>query len=181
VLFDELEKAHRDVAGILLQIMEEGVLTDSTGRRVSFKNAVVVMTSNVGGELRGDGLGFRPAGRAGETDTALRQAFSPEFLGRLDQIVCFEPLGNQAMGAIASKYLHEVEKRLENMGIQLHFPEELAENLANRCGQKEGARNLRRLVQEEVEGPLAVLLLKNSRKPSKIKASYKEGALQFLG
>ena len=179
VLFDELEKAHRDVAGILLQIMEEGVLTDSTGRRVSFKNAVVVMTSNIGGELRGDGLGFRPAGRAGETDTALRQAFSPEFLGRIDQTVCFEPLGSQAMGAIAGKYLREVERRLENMGVQLKFPEELATNLASRCGQKEGARNLRRLVQEEVEGPLAVLLLKNGKKPSKIRASYKEGALQF--
>ena len=181
VLFDELEKAHRDVTGILLQIMEEGVLTDSTGRRVSFKNAVVVMTSNIGGELRGDGLGFRPAGRAGETDAAMRQAFSPEFLGRLDQTVCFEPLGDQAMGAIARKYLREVEKRLENMGIQLHFPEELASNLASRCTQKEGARNLRRLVQEEVEGPLSVLLLKNSKKPSKIRASYKEGALQFQG
>jgi ATP-dependent Clp protease ATP-binding subunit ClpC len=181
VLFDELEKAHRDVAGILLQIMEEGVLTDSTGRRVSFKNAVVVMTSNIGGEVRGDGLGFRPAGRAGETDTALRQAFSPEFLGRLDQTVCFEQLGAQAMGAIAGKYLRDVEKRLENMGIQLHFPEELAQSLASRCVQKDGARNLRRLVQEEVEGPLAVLILKNSRKPSKIKASYKEGTLQFQG
>ena len=181
VLFDELEKAHRDVSGILLQIMEEGVLTDSTGRRVSFKNAVVVMTSNVGGELRGDGLGFRPAGRAGETESALRQAFSPEFLGRLDQTVCFEPLGAAAMKAIAGKYLREVEKRLENMGVQLRFPEELAANLADRCGQKEGARKLRRLVQEEVEGPLAVLLLKNSKKPAKIRAAYKEGALQFMG
>ena len=181
VLFDELEKAHRDVTGILLQIMEEGVLTDSTGRRVSFKNAVVVMTSNIGGELRGDGLGFRPAGRAGETDAALRQAFSPEFLGRLDSVICFEALGHQAMGAIAGKYLRDVEKRLENMGVQLRFPEELATSLASRCGQKEGARNLRRLVQEEVEGPLAVLLLKNSKKPTKIKASYKEGALQLQG
>ncbi len=181
VLFDELEKAHRDVAGILLQIMEEGVLTDSTGRRVSFKNAVVVMTSNIGGELRGDGLGFRPAGRAGETDAAMRQAFSPEFLGRLDQTICFEPLGHQAMGAIAGKYLRDVEKRLENMGVQLRFPEELAESLASRCTQKEGARNLRRLVQDEVEGPLAVLLLKNNKKPSKIRTAYKEGVLQFMG
>ena len=181
VLFDELEKAHRDVAGILLQIMEEGVLTDSTGRRVSFKNAVVVMTSNVGGELKGDGLGFRPAGRAGETDAALRQAFSPEFLGRVDRTVCFEALSKQALVAIAGKYLREVEKRLENMGVQLRFPEELAQSLALRCTQKEGARNLRRLVQEEVEGPLAVLLLKSSKKPIKIRASIKEGEVQFVG
>ena len=181
VLLDELEKAHRDVAGILLQIMEEGVLTDSTGRRVSFKNTIVVMTSNIGGELKSDGLGFRPAGRAGETDTALRQAFSPEFLGRLDEIICFEPLGAGAMDAIAHKYLRDVQKRLETMGIQLQYPEELAHELGNRCGKKEGARQLRRLVQEEVEGPLASLLLRSAKKPSKIRGAYKEGVLQFLG
>ena len=181
VLFDELEKAHRDVAGILLQIMEEGVLTDSTGRRVSFKNAVVVMTSNVGSDVKGDGLGFRPIGRAEETEVALRQQFSPEFLGRIDQKICFEPLSDQALGAIAGKYLQELEKRLENMGIQLHFPEELAQNLARRCGKKEGARNLRRMVQDEVEGPLAALLLKTAKKPSKIRTAYKEGTLQFMG
>ena len=139
------------------------------------------MTSNIGGELRSDGLGFSPAGRTGETESALRQAFSPEFLGRLDRIVCFDPLGVSAMDAIAKKYLGEIEKRLENMGVQLQLPDELAHSLGKRCGQKEGARHLRRLVQDEVEGPLAVLLLKSSKKPSKIRASYKEGALQFHG
>ena len=84
ILFDELEKAHRDVTGILLQIMEEGELTDSSGRRVSLKNAMVVMTSNVGSHVTGDGLGFRPAGRAGQAEEALKQAFSPEFLGRIE-------------------------------------------------------------------------------------------------
>ena len=181
VLLDELEKAHRDVAGILLQIMEEGVLTDSTGRRVSFKNTIVVMTSNIGGELKSDGLGFRPAGRAGETEGALRQAFSPEFLGRLDEIVCFEPLGAGAMDAIAHKYLRQVQKRLEAMGIQFQYPEELAHELGGRCGKKEGARQLRRLVQEEVEAPLATLLLRSGKKPAKIRGTYKEGVLQFLG
>ena len=179
VLLDELEKAHRDVAGILLQIMEEGVLTDSTGRRVSFKNTIVVMTSNIGGEVKGDGLGFQPAGRAGETDAALRQAFSPEFLGRVDRVVCFEPLGDREMDAIAAKYLGELQVRLEAMDIQLQLPAELSGSLARRCGRKEGARYLRRLVQDEVEGPLSVLLLKSGKKPSKIKGCYKEGSLQF--
>jgi ATP-dependent Clp protease ATP-binding subunit ClpA len=179
VLLDELEKAHRDVAGILLQIMEEGCLTDSTGRKVSFKNAIVVMTSNTGAELRGEGLGFRPGGRAGEMDNALRQTFTPEFLGRLDEIVLFDPLGEGAMDAIAWKYLREVQGRLERMGVQLSFPEELARELSRRCGQKEGARQLRRLVQEEVEGPLAMLLLKAGKKPGKIRGTYKEGVLQF--
>ena len=181
VLLDELEKAHRDVAGILLQIMEEGVLTDSTGRKVSFKNTIVVMTSNIGGELKGDGLGFRPAGRAGETDAALRQAFSPEFLGRIDRVVCFEPLGDREMDAIATKYLNELQARLETMNVQLQLPAELSGSLARRCGKKEGARHLRRLVQDEVEGPLSVLLLKSGKKPAKIRGSYKEGVLQFQG
>jgi ATP-dependent Clp protease ATP-binding subunit ClpA len=179
VLLDELEKAHRDVSGILLQIMEEGCLTDSTGRRVSFKNAIVVMTSNIGGEIRGDGLGFQPSGRNGQTDAALRQAFSPEFLGRLDRVVHFSPLDEKAMDAIAEKYLHQIQSRLETMGIQLQLPAELPGSLGRRCGKKEGARQLRRLVQEDVEGPLATLLLRSSKKPTKIRAFYKEGILQF--
>ena len=179
VLLDELEKAHRDVAGILLQIMEEGELTDSTGRKVSFKNAIVVMTSNIGAEVKGEGLGFQPAGREGETDSALRQAFSPEFLGRIDQVVCFRPLGPGAMDAIAGKYLREVQRRLEKMDIQLQLPEDLAHALGSRCGKKGGARDLRRLVQDEVEGPLASLLLGRGRKPTKISATYCEGTLEF--
>ena len=181
VLLDELEKAHRDVAGILLQIMEEGVLTDSTGRKVSFKNAIVVMTSNVGGELRGEGLGFQPAGRADETDAALRQAFSPEFLGRLDRVVCFAPLSDMALRSIGEKYLQELIGRMERMGIQLQLPECLAENLSRRCVKKSGARCLRRLVQEEVEGPLSLLLLGCSRKPAKIRGIFQDETLRFQG
>ena len=179
VLLDELEKAHRDVAGILLQIMEEGELTDSTGRKVSFKNAIVVMTSNIGGELKSDGLGFRPAGRAGETDLALRQAFSPEFLGRLDRVVCFSPLSDRALTSIAGKYLNELSKRLEGLGTQLQLPESLAEDLGRRSIRKDGARCLRRLVQEEVEGPLAMLLLRSGKKLTKIRGTYKDNILQF--
>ena len=179
VLLDELEKAHRDVALLLLQIMEEGCLTDSTGRKVSFKNAIVVMTSNVGGELKGNGLGFQPAGRDGRTQKALQECFSPEFLGRLDGTVCFEALSTDAMDAIAGKYLTQLHDRLEKVGVHLQFPEELAHSLSVRCGSKDGARALRRLIQQEVENPLATLLLKNTKKLSKIRATLKEGQLQF--
>ena len=181
VLLDELEKAHRDVALILLQIMEEGCLTDSTGRRVSFKNAIVVMTSNLGSQIKGDGLGFQPAGRTGQTNKALEEFFSPEFLGRLDGIVCFDPLDSQAMDAIARKYLNQLKRRLEPMGVQLHFPEELPHNLGSRCSLKEGARSLRRMVQQEVENPLANYLLKSNKKLTKLRGILKEGQLQFLG
>ena len=171
VLFDELEKAHQDVSNILLQIMEEGELTDSTGRKVSFKNALIVMTSNVGGQVRGDGLGFQPAGRVGETRQALKQHFSPEFLGRLDQIVHFAQLDQNALEKIAEKYLAQLCKRAENAGVHLEIPADLAPKLATRCKKTEGARQLRAMIQEELESPLADLLLRSSKKPTRLQMS----------
>ena len=179
VLMDELEKAHPDVLGILLQIMEEGVLTDSTGRRVSFKNAIVVMTSNVGGQIRGDGLGFCGSGRSGEIGKSLQEAFSPEFLGRIDQTVCFEPLGSGAMEAIAWKYLRQLQERTAALGTQLVLPPELAPALLAKCAGKDGARQIRRLVQTEVEGPLASFLLRCNKRPGKIRARLEDGKVTF--
>lgn len=181
VLLDELEKAHPDVAGILLQIMEEGVLTDSTGRRVSFKNAIVVMTSNIGGQLKGDGLGFAAAGREMELSGALREAFSPEFLGRIDQIIRFEPLSRGAMEAIAWKYLRQLQDRVQLLGTQLQYPQELAAFLLRKSTGGDGARQLRRLVQSEVEGPLASFLLRCSRRPGKVKLQLEGETLSFCG
>jgi ATP-dependent Clp protease ATP-binding subunit ClpC len=178
VLMDELEKAHPDVAGILLQIMEEGVLTDSTGRKVSFKNAIVVMTTNAGGEVR-DGLGFRPAGRAGETDEALRKTFTPEFLGRLDRVVHFNPLSGAAVEQIVEIQLKNLQDRVSARGIQLQLPEELPAMLGRKCGSRGGARQIRHLVQDMVEGPLAVHLLKTSRKTGKMRGKLENGELQF--
>ena len=179
VLLDELEKAHRDVAGILLQIMEEGVLTDSTGKRVSFKNAIVVMTSNIGGELSSDGLGFVPVGKESKIHAALRQFFTPEFLGRLDRVVCFHPLESGAMEQIAGKYLDQLRQRMANTGMQLTLDEGLTTYLSRQCKTKEGARQLRRLVQEQVEGPLAEYLLRNSRKNSKLHGQLEDGKVCF--
>ena len=168
VLLDELEKAHPDLTGLLLQIMEEGVLTDSTGRRVSFRNAIVVMTTNVGGEIRGDGLGFRPDGRSGKTDQALRSAFSPEFLGRLDETVVFRSLSAEALEQIAEKYLRELQSRAGKLGISVEVSREIARVLSGRCGTQSGARQIRALVQQQVEGPLASHLLRCGKKPSKV-------------
>ena len=179
VLLDELEKAHPDVAGILLQIMEEGVLTDSTGRRVSFKNTIVVMTSNAGSRHQGDGLGFNPVGRDEEQEGALRQYFTPEFLGRVDHIIRFDPLDGQAMEQIARKYLRQLQDRSAVMGIQLQLPEELARALSARCKGKSGARQLRKLVQSQVEGPLASYLLGCSQPPRKVRGSMEGQELSF--
>ena len=179
VLLDELEKAHPDVLGLLLQIMEEGMLTDSTGRRVSFKNAIVVMTSNTGGQIRGDGLGFRPAGHAQEHEESLRQTFMPEFLGRLDQIVRFEPLGSGELEAIARKYLNQLKARMEGIGIQLQLSDDIPAHLSSQCKPRDGARHLRRLIQSKVEGPLAEELLRSAKKPSQIQGCIRENKICF--
>ncbi len=179
VLLDELEKAHPDVSGILLQIMEEGVLTDSTGRRVSFRNAIIVMTSNLGGNQRGDGLGFQPAGREGQTIEALRQHFSPEFLGRLDGVVSFTPLRPGTLEQIAEKYLQQLQRRAAAQGIQLEIPEELAARLGSGGGKQAGARQIRQRVQRQVEGPLSVYLLQYGRKPARIKIKLEGDRVSF--
>ena len=174
VLFDELEKAHRDVIGILLQIMEEGELTDSTGHRVSFKNAIVVMTSNIGGQVQGDGFGFCPAGRDGQTDQLLRQSFSPEFLGRLDRIVHFRTLEREDLEQIAARLLERLQHRVKMVGIDLRLPPDLSKTLAIACKQQGGARQLRHLLQEKLEAPLAELLLQ-VQQPPKIVTAEQEG------
>ena len=181
VLLDELEKAHPDVAGLLLQIMEEGVLTDSTGRRVSFRNALVVMTTNIGGEQRSDGLGFQPQGKQGQVKQALRAHFAPEFLGRLDKIICFSPLQPADMEGIVRKYLTQLQQRAAAAGIRLLLPEDLAGQLGREGKNRGGARYLRRLVQERVEGPLSAYLLGMTKPPAKIEAILQADTLEFVG
>jgi len=179
VLLDELEKAHPDVCGILLQIMEEGELTDSTGRRVSFKNAVVVMTSNIGGEMKNDGFGFCPVGRNGVTEAALGQFFTPEFLGRLDKTVHFSPLTNQTMCLVARKYLRQLHDRLEGKGVQISFPLTIEQALCSACYGNGGARQLRSLIQQKVEGPLAEFLLRGDTNRGKICCKWNGTAAEF--
>ncbi|MBQ8356099.1 MAG: ATP-dependent Clp protease ATP-binding subunit [Oscillospiraceae bacterium] len=159
VLLDELEKAHPDVSNVLLQIMEEGCLTDSGGRRVSFRNAVVIMTTNAGSEVTSDGLGFNPEGRSDRREQCLRQHFTPEFLGRLDEVLIFDSLRGRVMESIAGKYLDQLRTRAKKQGLELVLPGELAESLAARCRGKGGARQLRSLIQSRVEGPLTQYLL----------------------
>ena len=179
VLFDELEKAHRDVTGILLQIMEEGELTDSTGRRVSFKNAIVVMTSNIGGQLQNDGFGFCPAGRDGQVDGELKHAFSPEFLGRLDKIVHFRALEAGDMERIACRAIDQLRRRTAAVGVNLELPSGIAEGLAASCKKQGGARQLRHLVQERLEAPLANLLLQADCKPERVHARLENEKVVF--
>jgi ATP-dependent Clp protease ATP-binding subunit ClpA len=180
VLLDELEKAHPDVCGILLQVMEEGELTDATGRKVSFRNTIVVMTSNVGSEVKGDGLGFRPSGEAGGREAALKQMFRPEFLGRLDRITVFSTLTPEAMTRIAGKELDALSGRLQRLGLQLTFPKGTDAWLACQCKPRDGARQLRHLMREKVEGPLSLLLLQQGNGHGKLRCALEGADLRFF-
>ena len=161
ILFDELEKAHPDVTGILLQVMEDGVLTDSLGRQVSFKNTLVVMTSNLGGGRReGEGLGFLPGSREDRVQDCLKDHFTPEFLGRIDKVAVFRPLSRESLEKIADNQLARLQARAEKNGLHLCFAPELPGVLAGWCGSS-GARQIRRNLQNQIENPLSQYLLLN--------------------
>jgi ATP-dependent Clp protease ATP-binding subunit ClpC len=180
VLFDEVEKAHEDVWGILLQIMEDGILTDSAGRRVDFRNTVVVMTSNVGAQRitsKGGKLGFscdtepHAAGRPlSEVRSAvldeLKKTFKPEFLNRVDESIVFRPLERGELCEIARHLLAGVAGRLEGLGVQLQITDGAVELLAgNSFDPAYGARPLRRAIQTVVEDEAAELLLSGVLSP----------------
>lgn len=164
VLLDELEKAHPDVCGLLLQIMEDGVLTDSEGRQVDFRNTLLVMTSNLGSRWAGKGaLGFEST-EEDATMSALKAHFSPEFLGRIDCIATFQPLGSTALERIAELQLRALAQRATRQGLALTWSAEVPCLLAQRCdGNNSGARSLRHLLHREVESPLAARLLSPAR------------------
>lgn len=173
LLFDELEKAHPDVWSLLLQIMEDGVLTDAHGRRADFRNTILVMTSNVGGQrlAAGTPLGFAGGAGTGQGQEAalqreLRQVFRPEFLNRLDETVLFHPLGDRELEAIAGKLLASFGQRLAGAGVAF-APAQEAVSLLARQGKdaRYGARPLRRLIRRQVENPAAEMLLRQEISP----------------
>ena len=173
VLFDEIEKAHRDVTNVLLRIMEEGVITDSSGRECDFRNTVIIMTSNVGGEALCGGacLGFSANvenndRRRDDAERELRRAFSPEFIGRIDEVIPFRPLGDAELSAIAEKYLASTSQRAAERGVAVSFDGSVARRLVSLTDSKRyGARPLRRLVTTLVDDDLAERISTGSASP----------------
>ena len=165
VLFDELEKAHPDIFNILLQVLDDGSLTDSQGRRVDFRNTVIIMTSNLGAGNGGHkSVGFA-AGTASQRDrerilAVLKEAFRPEFLNRVDETVVFSRLGEEELRKIASLLLEELKQRVAALGITLEFSEEAVSLVASEgMDPVYGARPLRRAVVRLIEEPLAEEML----------------------
>jgi ATP-dependent Clp protease ATP-binding subunit ClpC len=190
ILFDEIEKAHPDVFNILLQVMDDGALTDNYGRRVDFRNTVLIMTSNVGTlEAKvGRGLGFALDGTdsmyktmKGKLLENLKKSFNPEFLNRLDEIVVFKPLDRQDMVAIVEIMLRDFIKRLKSFDLRVEFNDESKRFLMEKGFDPAlGARPLRRAIQRFVEDPLSELLLrKGLRKDAEIQVGVKGEVLDF--
>lgn len=166
LLFDELEKAHRDVTGLLLQLLDDGRLTDATGRTVDFRNTLVVMTSNAGSTAESRcAMGF-----AGQTDEAvllrhLRECFSPELLGRIDAVAAFRPLTAVQLQQIAQRELDKTAERAAKVGVVLSVDLQTAAWVGSHCKSGSGAREIRHLVQSTIEEPLSELLLRTEYLP----------------
>ena len=173
VLFDEIEKAHPSVYNILLQILDEGILTDSQGRSVSFKHTIIVLTSNLGTNFKSDGYGFANGHIENEmlenkTAEALKEFFSPEFLNRIDDIVTFNKLDDDTLYSIADLMIKELQTDTKSRDILFEYDPEVVKFIAKKGhSDKFGARPLRRAIQTYIEDALAVGFIKNEIKENK--------------
>jgi ATP-dependent Clp protease ATP-binding subunit ClpC len=169
ILLDEIEKAHPDVFNILLQVLDEGHLTDNYGRVIDFKNTVVIMTSNVGARdiTKGRGLGFHAPDLKSNFDRIaekvkeeMQHTFNPEFLNRLDDVIVFHPLSQENIASIVSILLKDVQKRLGDEELTLKLTESASGFLVkNGYDEKFGARPLKRAIQKYIEDPLSEKIL----------------------
>ncbi|MBB1520265.1 ATP-dependent chaperone ClpB [Aquipseudomonas guryensis] len=175
VLMDEVEKAHPDVFNVLLQVLEDGRLTDSHGRTVDFKNTVIVMTSNLGSAQIQELVGDREAQRAAVMD-AVSSHFRPEFINRIDEVVVFEPLGREQIAGIAEIQLQRLRGRLAERELSLELTAEALDKLiAIGYDPVYGARPLKRAIQRWIENPLAQLILAGSFNPGSVVKARVEG------
>jgi len=166
ILFDEIEKAHADVYNMLLQILDDGRLTDSHGRMVNFENTIIIMTSNAGTTLKGNSIGFGSTGHTAlenRVDTVLKEIFRPEFLNRVDEIVVFNELSKDDLRRICDLMLKDVFATLAEKGIRLVVSDEVKDHITEKgYDSKFGARPLRKTIRKLLEDPLTDLLLKGS-------------------
>lgn len=185
VLFDEIEKAHPDVLNVLLQILDDGQITDAHGRKVNFENTVIVMTSNAGSDTKSaSAVGF--GGSADDQGRerimkALQDFLRPEFLNRVDEIVCFNHLTKENFAGIARIMLDELKASLGDKGYTLRYDEALVDYLVEKSySLTYGARNLRRLIQKELEDPMAARIIDAFEHPiTQISATVRDGAVQL--
>ena len=182
ILFDEIEKAHPDVMNILLQILDDGEITDSHGRKVNFENTVIVMTSNAGSERKEGTVGFGHTANEQNRDRAMKalgEFLRPEFLNRVDEVICFNRLDEKNFAGIAHIMLDELQKSLEDKGLHFTWDEDVEDYLVKKSySATYGARNLRRTIQKELEDVMAAQIIDSYEHPvTQIHASVEDGKL----
>ena len=180
ILLDEIEKAHPDVFNILLQVFDDGQLTDSLGRKVDFKNTLIIMTSNIGArDLKdfGQGVGFATKAKTESADEhskgiitkALRRTFAPEFLNRIDDVIIFNSLDQKAIFSIIDIALRDLGKRLIDLGYEINLTEAAKAFISEKGYDPQfGARPLHRAIQKYIEDPLAEEILNSGAKPGDV-------------
>ena len=182
ILFDEIEKAHPDVMNVLLQILDDGEITDSHGRKVNFENTVIVMTSNAGSERKEGTVGFGHTVNEQNRDRAMKalgEFLRPEFLNRVDEVICFNRLDEKNFAGIARIMLDELQKSLEDKGLHFTWDEDVEDYLVKKSySATYGARNLRRTIQKELEDVMAAQIIDSYEHPvTQIHASVEDGKL----
>ena len=182
ILFDEIEKAHPDVMNVLLQILDDGEITDSHGRKVNFENTVIVMTSNAGSERKEGTVGFGHTVNEQNRDRAMKalgEFLRPEFLTRVDEVICFNRLDEKNFAGIAHIMLDELQKSLEDKGLHFTWDEDVEDYLVKKSySATYGARNLRRTIQKELEDVMAAQIIDSYEHPvTQIHASMEDGKL----
>ena len=169
ILFDELEKAHPDVLNILLQMLDDGRVTDAQGRVVNFENTVIIMTSNAGSERKDGSLGFGRSMSELSKDKAMKalsEFLRPEFINRVDEIVCFNKLTEENFRAIAGIMLNELKAALTERGIRLDWEDSVYTYLVKKSYSiTYGARNLRRTIQKDIEDPISEKIIESFEHP----------------
>ena len=185
ILFDEIEKAHPDVMNILLQILDEGKITDAHGRVVNFENTVIVMTSNAGSNRTANGVGFNRSTADVTRENAmkgLREFLRPEFLSRVDEVVVFRALDESDFGKIAAIMLDELKGPLQERGICFEYEQPVLGIIAKEAyGNKSGARDIRKIIRKEVEDAIAAILIDRAEEPLQLmKLTQQEGKLVVL-
>ncbi|MEC7859106.1 MAG: AAA family ATPase [Pseudomonadota bacterium] len=182
LLLDEIEKAHPDIFNILLQILDYGNLSDSNGRKINFKNTLIVMTSNTGAvEAENDSVGFIEQSSDDKYQKAVSKAFTPEFRNRLDGIVNFNSLNEKNLHSVVEKFLIEVQAKLNEKGIDLEYETEVLNYvLQKNTDQKLGARPIARIVEKEIKKPIANLIIQDkARRGDIVSASISKGSLSL--
>ena len=184
ILFDELEKAHPDVLNILLQILDDGRITDAQGRVVNFENTIIIMTSNAGSNQKGGSVGFGRSLTEQSKEKAMKalgEFLRPEFINRVDEIVCFNQLSEDNFRGIADIMLAELQQSLEGRGIAFTWDESVKDYLVKKSySVAYGARNLRRAIQTDLEDPIAERIIKSYVDPFRsIKATCEDGTIKL--